>query len=411
MLSVSLRTAERTRWLTVALLGVGMVIAQLHRVDLSVAMPAMASEFGWGPTAQGLALSSFYWTYSLFLIPAGLALDRFGIRIPLLIAFLVWSVASAATSLASTVSVLVLFRLLVGAGEAFVAPAAMRYIRAGFEEERRGLAVSLFIVGTKVGPALAFPLATVLVAGFGWRAMFLLVALATLPWAALYLWQVPPGTAAGRPVLDPGKASGGPGPRAESWSVLLRQRYLWGICLGAFSYMYFLGFCVTWMPAYLRDEYGMDLARSGWFTGFSFAGIAAVTTLAGWAADLVIRRGYDAVAVRRGFTIAGLLAASMQAASTLTGSAPLMLFATVFSLSGLGLATANYWALTQSLVPASRSAAAAGMQNAAGHLATVVAPWLTGWLVEHSGRFHAPVQVAGLVLFLGVFAYGYLVRR
>ena len=77
----------------------------------------------------------------------------------------------------------------------------------------------------------------------------------------------------------------------------------------------------------------------------------------------------------------------------------------------LGLATANYWALTQSLVPASRSAAAAGMQNAAGHLATVVAPWLTGWLVEHSGRFHAPVQVAGLVLVLGVFAYGYLVRR
>ena len=316
----------------------------------------------------------------------------------------------AATSLASTVSVLVLFRLLVGAGEAFVAPAAMRYIRAGFEEERRGLAVSLFIVGTKVGPALAFPLATVLVAGFGWRAMFLLVALATLPWAALYLWQVPPGTAAGRPVLDPGKASGGPGPRAESWSVLAPALSV-GHLPRRVQLHVFPGFCVTWMPAYLRDQYGMDLARSGWFTGFSFAGIAAVTTLAGWTADSAIRRGYDAVAVRRGFTIAGLLAASMQAASTLTGSAPLMLFATVFSLSGLGLATANYWALTQSLVPASRSAAAAGMQNAAGHLATVVAPWLTGWLVEHSGRFHAPVQVAGLVLFLGVFAYGYLVRR
>jgi MFS transporter, ACS family, D-galactonate transporter len=405
------RTAARTRWLTVALFGVGMIIAQFHRIDLSVAMPAMASDFGWSRTAQGLALSSFYWTYSLFLIPAGLALDRFGVRVPLTVAFLVWSAASAATSLASTVGLLVLCRLLVGAGEAFVAPAAMRYIRAGFEEERRGVAVSLFIAGTKVGPAIAFPLATVLMASFGWRAMFLLVAVTTLPWAALYLWRVPRGTAAQRPAPEEGPVPAGDARRSESWGVLLRQRYLWGICLGAFSYMYFLGFCLTWMPAYLHEQYGMDLARSGWFTGFSFGGIAAVTALAGWAADVLIRRGRNPVAVRRGFTIAGLLAASLQAASTLTGAESVMLFATVVSLSGLGLATANYWALTQSLVPANRSAVAAGIQNAAGHLATVVSPWLTGWLVEHSGRFHAPVQVAGLVLLLGVFAYGVLVRK
>ena len=397
--------AGRARWLTVALLGAGMVIAQVHRIDLSVALPLMAGDYGWSRTSQGIALSSFYWTYSLCLIPAGLLLDRYGIRTPVVAAFLLWSLASAATSLSSSIAMLVAFRLLVGAGESILMPASMRYIRSHFAEDRRGLAVSLCVTGTKVGPAIGFPLATVLVSQLGWRAMFVVVAAAGLPWVWFYWRSVRTGTTAAEP------QAAGPVPAAESWRALIRQRYVWGICLGAFSYMYFLGFSATWMPAYLRDEHGMALEQSGWFTGLSFAGTALVTALAGWAADWFIRRGRDPVAVRRSFAIAGLAAASLQGFSTLTGSVPFMLFATVFSVCGLGLATANYWALTQSLMPARHSAAAAGMQNAAGHLATVVAPWLTGWLVDVSGRFHAPVQVASLMLMIGIVAYGVLVRR
>lgn len=112
------RTTERVRWFTVALLGVGMVIAQLHRVDLQpVSHPGR-------PRARS-------------------------VRHP--------------HPDARRVSGL----------EPVVTPAGMRYIRTEFEEERRGLAVSLYIVGTKIGPALSFPLATMLVSEFGWRAMFL----------------------------------------------------------------------------------------------------------------------------------------------------------------------------------------------------------------------------------------------
>ena len=35
----------------------------------------------------------------------------------------------------------------------------------------------------------------------------------------------------------------------------------------------------------------------------------------------------------------------------MSDSVPVALFFAVFSLSGLGLATANYWALTQTLIP------------------------------------------------------------
>jgi MFS family permease len=49
----------------------GTLIAYLDRANLSVAMPDIVKGFKIGPTAEGLILSSFFWTYALFQLPAG----------------------------------------------------------------------------------------------------------------------------------------------------------------------------------------------------------------------------------------------------------------------------------------------------------------------------------------------------
>jgi hypothetical protein len=54
----------------------------------------------------------------------------------------------------------------------------------------------------------------------------------------------------------------------------------------------------------------------------------------------------------------------------------------VFSLTGLGLATANYWALTQTLIPGGAIGRIVGIQNCAANLPGIVAPILTGWLKD-----------------------------
>ena len=116
----------------------------------------------------------------------------------------------------------------------------------------------------------------------------------------------------------------------------------------------------------------------------------------------------NAIAVRRAFTVAGFVMAALQTLSVFTDSKELMVGLTVASLCGLGLATANYWALTQTLMP---GAVPVAIQNTAANLAGSVAPWLTGWMIKQTGSFDAPIKAVGIWLMLGVFAYMVMVRR
>jgi nitrate/nitrite transporter NarK len=129
------------------------------------------------------------------------------------------------------------------------------------------------------------------------------------------------------------------------------------------------------------------------------------------AADKLIARGRDAVAVRKAFTIAGFVIASTEVIGALSDSVSVALFFAVFSLSGLGLATANYWALTQTLIPGGAIGRIVGIQNCAANLPGIVAPLLTGWLKEATGNYDAPMQAIWFFLLLGVAAYIFLVRQ
>jgi MFS family permease len=86
------------------------------------------------------------------------------------------------------------------------------------------------------------------------------------------------------------------------------------------------------------------------------------------------------------------------------------LFFAVFSLSGLGLMTANYWALTQTLIPGAAVGRVVGVQNCAANLPGIVAPLLTGWLKQTTGGYEAGTQVIWLFLILGIASYVFLVR-
>ncbi|MFP3649002.1 MFS transporter, partial [Paraburkholderia sp. SIMBA_054] len=72
---------------------------------------------------------------------------------------------------------------------------------------------------------------------------------------------------------------------------------VWGGLITNFCYGYFTFYCMTWMPAYLVEQRHLSLSKSGLSTFFSFAGIAIVAALAGWAADRIIARGHNAILV------------------------------------------------------------------------------------------------------------------
>ena len=407
--AAALQTSRQTstvRWAVIVLLSLGMILAYASRSNLAVALaaPQFIRAFHLSDTERGLLNSAFFWAYALLQIPAGWLVDRYGVKLPYAISFVFWCIASAGTAFAHSLSQLFALRVALGTGESVVAPASYRYIRMNFDEKQRGLAVGLYMTGTKIGPAIGAPLAVGLIGLYDWRLMFILIGLGGLIWLIPWMLMVKEPSAQQKAVV-----------KAQSPAVpfgrIMASPVVWGTVAASFAYMYFVYFCMTWMPAYFVEQRHLSLSKMGLYTFFSFGGMAMVAALGGWAADLLIARGGNAVAVRKWFTIAGFAIACTELIGARASSVNVSLIFAIVSLSGLGLATANYWAITQTLIPASAIGRISGVQNCACSLAGIAAPILTGWLKQQTGSYEAPMQAIWFVLLIGLVSYIFLVRE
>jgi ACS family D-galactonate transporter-like MFS transporter len=404
--------SSRFRWSVIGLLCAGMMIAYFDRVNLSVALADQQSAeplkdfLHLTDNDRGALNSAFFWSYALLQIPAGWLVDRYGVKFPFALGFVLWSLTSAGTALAGSVRQLFGLRLLLGVGESVTTPAGMRWIRFHCPESQRGLAVGLYMAAAKVGPGVGAPIAAWLIALHGWRMMFVVLGLGGLIWLAPWLKLVKDDDRE----IEAAQRRSASGPQIP-FSRVMASPVIWGTVIGTFCYQYFVYFCMTWMPAYFVERRNLSLNSMGLYTLFSFAGMAAVATLAGWAADRLIDRGGDPEHVRKAFTIAGFLVASTELIGAVSDSSSVALFFAVFSLSGLGLTTANYWALTQTLIPGAAVGRIVGVQNCAANLPGIAAPLLTGWLLQATGSYEAPMQAIWVFLLAGVASYLFLVRR
>jgi nitrate/nitrite transporter NarK len=149
----------------------------------------------------------------------------------------------------------------------------------------------------------------------------------------------------------------------------------------------------------------------GLYTFLSFGGMTIIALLGGWGADLLIGRGSRPTTVRKWFTIAGFALACTELIGARAASLEIALIFAVFSLSGLGLATANYWAITQTLIPGPAIGRITGVQNCACSLAGIAAPILTGWLLQKTGVYEAPMTAILVVMLVGILSYLLLIRE
>jgi ACS family D-galactonate transporter-like MFS transporter len=404
--------SPRMRWTIIGLLCLGVMIAYFDRVNLSVAMADSTSEqslknfLRLTDSDRGALNSAFFWSYAVLQIPAGWVVDRYGVKFPFALGLFFWSLTSAGTALVGSVRQLFAVRMLLGIGESITTPAGMRWIRFHCSENQRGLAVGLYMAAAKVGPGIGAPLAAWLLALYSWRMMFVVLGLGGLLWLLPWMKLVKDDDRQ----IEAAQVKKSPGQQVP-FAKVIASPVIWGTVIGTFCYQYFVYFCMTWMPAYFVEARNLSLNSMGLYTMFSFTGMAVVATLAGWAADRMIARGGNPVRIRKGFTIAGFLVASTELIGALSDSSSVALFFAVFSLSGLGLMTANYWALTQTLIPGAAVGRIVGIQNCAANLPGIVAPLLTGWLKQATGSYEAPMQAIWVFLLAGVAAYVFLVRE
>src|SRR5580693_9602202 len=191
--------SHKRRWSIVSLLFAASLINYLDRAAISFALPFISRDFHLTAQGKGLLLSSFFWSYALMQIPIGWCADRFNLRWLYAGAFTIWSFAQGLTGLASSLSALLAFRILLGIGESIYLPGGTKIVSLLFAPKQRGLPSGLFDFGSRTGLVLEGILVPWLLVHIGWRRTFLILGFTALLWLAPWFWVFPRRLRAARP--------------------------------------------------------------------------------------------------------------------------------------------------------------------------------------------------------------------
>src|SRR3954453_19652403 len=412
----------KVRWIIVGLCFAGLTVNYVDRANLSVALPSMSKELGFGPEVEGLVLGAFFLSYALLQLPVGHLVDRFGARIMFAISGLWWSLFTAATALVGGVASLLGFRFALGAGEAGGYPASAKAVSEWFPVRERAFATSIYDSGARAGTALALPVVTALIAWLGWRASFAITGVLGLIWVVAWALfyrsprEHPAANEAEVAYIEEGGARSvepEAGASEIRWRDLFRYRTVLGMMLGFFCLNYVIYFFITWFPSYLVDARHFDLLKLGVFGVLP----ALVAMPGGWIGGLVsdslVRRGKSLTVARKVPLVGGMLFASVIALAVVVPSAAMALALLSVCYASLTFAAASVWSLPADVAPTpAHVGSIGGIQNFASNLAGVLGATTTGVLISATGRsYMAALGLSGAFAIVGALSYLLIVGR
>jgi MFS family permease len=390
------------RWTIVWLLFAASLINYLDRSSISLALPLLSRDLGLGPESKGVLLSAFFWSYALMQIPVGWATDRVNLRWLYFAAFVLWSLGQGLTGFAASLTVLILFRMLLGIGESIYLPGGTKIVSMLFRPEERGLPCGMFDFGTRMGLVLGGLIIPWLLVRLDWRTTFRLLGFAGLLWVIPWLWATK------------GRLDQRPRPalrtrtRSQEIRWLLTNRNLIGICLGFFCFDYYWYLFVTWLPDYLVTVRHFTILRAGFFSSLPYFVFGASEPLGGWIADRLTARGWDQTRTRKGIvTIAFLTGLLLIPASRVQNANTAIWLLAGASL--VGLATGNLLVILQCCCPPEDVGLWTGFENFFGNLGGVLAPLITGVLISRTGSYAPGFMLATIVLLGGIVCYWFIV--
>jgi MFS family permease len=392
--------ADRTRlcaalFRVLILLAFSIFLNYIDRGNLSIAAPLLKDELGLSASQLGILLSSFFWTYAVFQIVSGWLVDRFDVNWVIACGFFLWSTATAVTGLLHGFVTLLAVRLLLGMGESVAYPSYSKILARHFPEEQRGFANSVIVAGWACGPGMGMFLGGIMMARFGWRSFFIVLGLVSLIW--LWPWLK----------CMPHHQSAAPRDLAEAPGIfkIARLRSAWGTCAGLFCTNYFSYFFITWLPFYLIRERHFSMDKMATITGVSYLSSALSAVSCGKLSDRWIDAGATPTRVRKTFTGVGMTCAALSLLICVVAGPVLSMVMLVLATVSLGVCSSNLWAMTQTLAGPQAAGRWTGLQNFVGNLAGIVAPALTGFVVDRTGNFFWPFAITAAMALLGAISW------
>ena len=244
---------------------------------------------------QGLAFASFY---ALFSLPMGWLADRFSRKWVIYCGATIWSLATVACGLSRTFGQLFMARVMVGAGEATLSPAAYGMISDLFPRRRVALASSILAAGAGIGSTAAFAIGGLVIQHLETVGEYRGLA----PWQMAFMIVGAPGLLAALLVMlipRPARKSVAAQPEAQTggYSAWLRANagylvpFLLGSALLAVA-SYGMG---AWGPTYLSRHFHLPSATIGLLSGFYAIPNLLGYIAWGWFVDCQFAKGHKAI--------------------------------------------------------------------------------------------------------------------
>jgi sugar phosphate permease len=409
-----IRRKQRTALIMLVVAG---TLNYLDRSTLSIANPLIRQEFGLSIADMGLLLSAFLRAYAFAQLPAGALVDRLGPHRLLGAGLSIWSIAQAAAGFVTSFWQFSIARVLLGLGEAPMFSSAVRVVRDWYNVRDRGLPTGIWNCTSLLGPAIASPILTALMIGFGWRWMFVTMGLVGVPVAAAWLLLYRDAaeghfTDEERHYLTDGEEARTYTPvQLSEWLSLFRFRTTWGLVIGFFGVVYMGWLYLAWLPGYLEMQRHMSIPKTGIVAAIPFAFGVLGSIGGGWIADWLMRRGFSQVNSRKTPIIIGLLgmvAFTVVAAETPSDTLAVAAIsaALMFGASASGMS----WALASVAAPAHWTASLGAIQNFGGYLGGALAPTVTGFIVQATGSFVPALLVSAVIGLVSALAYLVVIR-
>ncbi len=386
----------------VPLLAVAVFINYADRGNLATAAPLIKDQLGLSTTQIGLLVSAFFWSYVPAQLLSGWLAERINPYRALAFGLALWSLATAASGLATGFVTLLALRVFLGLGESATFPCIAKLLARHLPPASFGAANGSIGVGMALGPALGTFLGGVLMAEIGWRDVFVLFGAVSL------LWLIPWYGATRRAAAQSSRAAAGTVPQLKA---IIGRRELWGASLGHFCGNYAFYFVISWLPLYLVKSRGLSITTMSEVSGVVYAVYAISSFATGRLSDRWIRSGVSINRVRKTFIILAhvIMAVSLPVAAI--GNVTVSVVSLVCAGVAFGFHTPTLYSIGQTLAGPQVAGKWMGMQNCFGNLAGIVAPIITGLVIDITGQYNWAFVIAACVAATGIIGWGLMIRN
>ena len=172
-----------SRWRAMIFISISLLVISIDNLILNVALPSISRSLGASASELQWLVDSYVLVFASLLLTMGALGDKIGRKRTLQFGLAVFGLASLASALSTTTTMLIVTRAFMGIGAALIMPATLSIISATFPPEERARAIAMWTATFGLGAGIGPLTGGLLLKFFSWQSIFLV----NLPVAAVGL--------------------------------------------------------------------------------------------------------------------------------------------------------------------------------------------------------------------------------